>query len=31
MGIGKEFALSLPEKKSKGRVKKTKTVKEYKH
>ena len=30
MGIGKEFALSLPEKKSKGTAKKTKTVKEYK-
>jgi TfoX/Sxy family transcriptional regulator of competence genes len=30
MEIGKEFALSLPEKKSKGMAKKTKTVKEYK-
>jgi hypothetical protein len=28
--IGKDFALSLPEKKGKGRAKKTKTLKEYK-
>ena len=29
LGIGKEFALSLPEKKGKTRAKKTKTLKEY--
>jgi TfoX/Sxy family transcriptional regulator of competence genes len=28
--VGKRFALSLPEKKGKGKVKKTKTLKEYK-
>jgi TfoX N-terminal domain len=30
MGIGKEFALTLPEKKGKARAKKTKTLREYK-
>jgi TfoX/Sxy family transcriptional regulator of competence genes len=30
LGIGKKFALSLPEKKSKGKAKKTKTLREYK-
>lgn len=30
MGIGKQFALSLPEKKGKAKAKKTKTLKEYK-
>jgi TfoX/Sxy family transcriptional regulator of competence genes len=30
MGIGKEFALSLPEKKVKAKAKKTKTLREYK-
>ena len=30
MEVGKRFALSLPEKKGKGRAKKTKTLKEYK-
>jgi TfoX/Sxy family transcriptional regulator of competence genes len=30
MEAGKRFALSLPEKKGKGRAKKTKTLKEYK-
>ncbi len=29
LGIGKRFALSLPEKKSKAKAKKTKTLKEY--
>lgn len=29
LGIGKEFALSLPEKKGKTKAKKTKTLKEY--
>jgi TfoX/Sxy family transcriptional regulator of competence genes len=30
MEVGKRFSLSLPEKKGKGRVKKTKTLSEYK-
>ena len=30
LGIGKQFALSLPEKKGKGKAKKTKTLREYK-
>jgi membrane-bound ClpP family serine protease len=30
MGIGKQFAFSLPEKKGKAMVKKTKTLREYK-
>jgi TfoX/Sxy family transcriptional regulator of competence genes len=30
LGIGKKFALSLPEKKAKGKAKKTKTLREYK-
>ena len=29
LGIGKQFALSLPEKKGKGKAKKTKTLREY--
>jgi hypothetical protein len=31
MGIGKEFALSLPEKKGKVKAKRTKTLREYKY
>jgi len=31
LGIGKEFALSLPEKKGKIKAKKTKTLKEYRY
>ncbi|MGC1455315.1 MAG: TfoX/Sxy family protein [Nitrospirota bacterium] len=30
LGIGKEYALSLPEKKGKAKAKKTKTLREYK-
>jgi TfoX/Sxy family transcriptional regulator of competence genes len=30
MGIGKQYALSLPEKKGKAKAKKTKTLREYK-
>ncbi len=30
LGIGKQFALSLPEKKGKAKAKKTKTLREYK-
>jgi len=29
--VGKRFAISLPEKKRKGKAKKTKTLREYKH